>query len=130
MVIAIPTMDDSVFSHFGKTKSFTLIEVEKQKLVSKKVIDTSQSGHGDLITILIEEGVNSLICDGIGEGAINLITSNNIELYKGITGNVNDVVDRYINGTLKSVEEYKCNHEHNHEHEHKEGHHHCNCGKH
>ncbi len=46
MKIAIPSTDNkSVFGHFGKAKGFTICEIEDNKVVDRKHIDNTFTGH-------------------------------------------------------------------------------------
>ena len=56
----------NVFQHFGKTESLRYM-IEGQKVVSlSEVISSNGSGHGALVGLLAEQGVDVLICGGIG----------------------------------------------------------------
>ena len=69
MKIAVTYDNGEIFQHFGKTESFKVYEVEDNKVVSSEVIGSNGTGHGALAGLLAEQGVNVLICGGIGGGA-------------------------------------------------------------
>ena len=71
---------EKFFSIFGKTESFKVYEVEANKVVSSEVIGSNGTGHGALAGLLAEQGVNVLICGGIGGGAQTALTEAGIEL--------------------------------------------------
>ena len=66
MKIAVTYDNGEVFQHFGKTEYFKVYEVEDNKVVSSEVISSNGTGHGALAGLLAEQGVNVLICGGIG----------------------------------------------------------------
>ena len=66
MKIAVTYDNGEIFQHFGKTESFKVYEVEDNKVVSSEVIGSNGTGHGALAGLLAEQGVNVLICGGIG----------------------------------------------------------------
>ena len=66
MKIAVTYDNGEVFQHFGHTEQFKVYEVEDGKIVSSEVIDTNGSGHGALAGLLAEQGIDVLICGGIG----------------------------------------------------------------
>ena len=68
MKIAVTYDNGEIFQHFGKTESFKVYEVEDNKVVSSEVIGSNGTGHGALAGLLAEQGVNVLICGGIGGG--------------------------------------------------------------
>ena len=67
MKIAVTYDNGNVFQHFGKTENFKVYEVEDDKVVSSEVIGSNGTGHGALAGLLAEQGINVLICGGIGE---------------------------------------------------------------
>ena len=69
MKIAVTYEDGQVFQHFGHTAQFKLYEAQDGKILSSKVVDTNGSGHGALAGFLAAQGVDTLICGGIGGGA-------------------------------------------------------------
>ena len=120
MKIAV-TDNGNVFQHFGKTENFKVYEVEDDKVVSSEVIGSNGTGHGALAGLLAEQGINVLICGGIGEGAQTALTEAGIEMVAGAQGNTDDVVEAYLKGELVSTGA-NCDHHH-----HEEGH---SCGSH
>ena len=121
MKIAVTYDNGEVFQHFGRTESFKIYEVEDNKVVSSEVISSNGTGHGALAGLLAEQGVNVLICGGIGGGAQTALTEAGIDLCAGAQGNVDEVVETYLKGELKSSG-VNCDHHH-----HEEGH---SCGSH
>ena len=119
MKIAVTYDNGNVFQHFGKTESFKVYEVEGQKVVSSEVISSNGSGHGALAGLLAEQGVDVLICGGIGGGAQAALSEADIELCAGAQGNTDEAVEAYLKGELVSSG-VNCDH-------HGEGH---SCGHH
>ena len=121
MKIAVTYDNGEVFQHFGRTESFKIYEVEDNKVVSSEVISSNGTGHGALAGLLAEQGVNVLICGGIGGGAQTALTEAGIDLCAGAQGNADEVVETYLKGELESSG-VNCDHHH-----HEEGH---SCGSH
>ena len=119
MKIAVTYDNGNVFQHFGKTENFKVYEVEDNKVVSSEVIGSNGTGHGALAGLLAEQGINVLICGGIGGGAQTALTEAGIEMVAGAQGNTDDVVEAYLKGELVSTGA-NCDHHH-----HEEGH---SCG--
>ena len=69
MKIAVTYENGQVFQHFGHTAQFKLYEVENGAVTAAQVVDTNGSGHGALAGLLAQQGVDCLICGGIGGGA-------------------------------------------------------------
>ena len=113
MKIAITYEKNMVFQHFGKCPCFLIVNIEDNKVVSKFEKLSGNTGHGALGGMLKNLGVELLICGGIGGGAKDILAANNIKIISGISGNVDDVLNDYLNGTLKENNLVTCNcHEH------------------
>lgn len=125
MKIAVTYENGMVFGYFGHTAEFKIYDVVDGKIVSNEVVDTNGSGHGALAGFLMQRGVDTLICGGIGGGAINELSNAGIKVYGGVSGNVDTAVNDFIAGKLEYNPEVHCDHHHEGE-EHKCGHH---CGK-
>ena len=119
MKIAVTYENGKVFQHFGKTESFKIYEVEDNQIVSSEVISSNGSGHGALAGLLAEQGIDVLICGGIGGGAQAALADARIELCAGAQGDTDQAVEAYLKGELVSSG-VNCDH-------HGEGH---SCGHH
>lgn len=135
MKIAVTYENGQIFQHFGHTEQFKVYDVEDGKIVREEVLDTNGSGHGALAGFLAENGVEALICGGIGGGARTALEEAGIKLYGGVTGSADAAVKALADGSLGYDPDVQCSH---HEHEHGEGGHTCgnhgcgshNCGNH
>ena len=73
MRIAVTYENGQVFQHFGHTEQFKVYDVEDGKVLSSTVLDTNGSGHGALAGLLKQMNVDTLVCGGIGGGAIRAL---------------------------------------------------------
>ena len=121
MKIAVAYDNGNIFQHFGKTENFKVYEAEDNKVVSSEVIGSNGTGHGALAGLLLELGVDVLICGGIGGGAQAALLEAGVELCSGAEGDADAAVEAYLNGTLTSAGA-TCGH-----HDHEDGH---SCGEH
>lgn len=124
MKIAVTYQDGMVFQHFGHTEQFKIYTVENGSIVSADVVDTNGQGHGALAGFLKENGIDTLICGGIGGGARNALAEAGIELFPGAAGNADEQVESFLAGKLSYNPNTRCSH---HDHEHGEGY---KCGDH
>lgn len=122
MRIAVTYENGEIFQHFGHTQKFKIYDVEDKKIVKEQVIDTMGSGHGALAGFLLENGVNALICGGIGGGAQNALNGAGIRLFCGVSGDADAAVEALLKNELVYSTEANCSH-----HEHSKGH---DCGSH
>lgn len=121
MRVAIATENNMVAGHFGKCKEYTLFDIEDGKIANKQTLDTSEHGHSMLPPYLKENGVEVVICGGMGQGAYDALMKHGLKVFVGPQGNIDEVVEELINGKLTS-KEAGCSH-----HDHEEGHQ-CECG--
>ncbi len=119
MRIAVTYENGLIFQHFGHTAEFKLYDVADGKITDAQVVSTNGSGHGALAGFLAANGVDVLICGGIGGGAQNALAMAGIKLYGGVSGSADAAVHEFLNGTLGFNPDVKCEH---HSHEHGEGH--------
>ena len=124
MKIAVTYENGNIFQHFGHTEQFKLYEVENGELKGIKLVNTNGSGHGALAGFLKDNGVDVLICGGIGGGAQTALKEAGITLYGGVRGSADAAVVAFLSNKLSFNPDVRCDH---HDHEHGEGH---TCGDH
>jgi predicted Fe-Mo cluster-binding NifX family protein len=124
MKIAVSTEGGSVSAHFGRCPSYTLVEIQDGKIVKREEIPNPGHSPGFLPGYLAEKGVTTIIAGGMGPRAQDLFSGNNIETIIGVEGPVDDVIDRFLQGTLEGGQSL-CDHGPHHEgpcrHEHEMG---------
>ena len=121
MNIAVTYENGMVFQHFGHTEQFKLYNVADGQIKDSRILDTNGSGHGALAGLLGQQGVDVLICGGIGGGAQMALEAAGIRLCAGVQGDADEAVRQFLAGELAYVSQAQCDH-HGHE-----GH---NCGQH
>ncbi len=104
MRIAISTDGEFVSTHFGRCPSFTIIDIEENKIINKEIINNPGHHPGYLPEFLSQKGVNCIIAGGMGHRAIQLFNAKGIDTILGISGKVNDVTINILEGTLQSGE--------------------------
>ncbi len=122
MIIAVPTRDDRVDDHFGHCAYYTLFTIKDNKIIKTYRMD-SPEGCGcksGIAPILQEMGVNLMLAGNMGEGAKNVLEKNNIEVIRGCSGDVNELIQSYLDGKISDSgegctshsEEHVCSHNH------------------
>ena len=122
MKIAVTYEAGLIYQHFGHTAAFKIYEVENGEVKASAVVDTQGHGHGALAGFLQTQGVDTLICGGIGGGAQMALREAGITLYGGVHGDADDAVEDLLSGTLHYNPNVCCNH---HGHDHSCGSHSC-----
>ena len=120
MKLAVTYENGMVFQHFGHCRQFKIYDIQNGEIIGSRIVDASGSGHGALAGFLAQNGVNELICGGIGDGARNALAAEGIRLMCGVTGSADLAVQDYLQNRLQFAEFANCSH-----HGHKDG-----CGTH
>ena len=130
MKIAVTYENGNIFQHFGRTEYFKVYEVEDGKILSSEVISSNGIGHGALAGLLADRDIRTLICGGLGGGALNALTNAGIEVCAGASGNADAAVEAYLKGELTDTGANCDHHGEGHTCGHHEGEDHECCGGH
>jgi len=118
--IAIPTNGEVLDAHFGRAAAFTVFEIEGQE--ARKVEILSAAGlehqHEGLASMFKRNGVEVLVCGGIGGGMIAGINAVGLAVITGASGSVVEVAKSYAQGTLVSSGSICEEHGHHHHGQH------------
>lgn len=125
MRVAVTYENEEIFGHFGHTKQLKLYDIKEGNIVKEEIIDTNGQGHGALVDILVSNSVDTLICGGIGAGAINALKKHNIKLFGGVSGKADEAVKKLLDNTLEYNDNPHCEHHNSKEHSCNEDKHGC-----
>ena len=129
MKIAVTYEEGKIFQHFGRTEAFKIFDLEENRIRTEEIITTNGTGHGALAGFLKEQGVEALICGGLGGGAQAALEQAGIRLYGGVSGDADEAVRAFLDGTLSYDSNVHCDHHDHHDH-HGDGEHGCGHGEH
>ena len=104
MRIAISTDGDFVSAHFGRCPSFTIVDIENDKVAKKEIVDNPGHQPGFIPQFLHEKGVNCIVAGGMGMRATGFFNEFGIQAIVGIGGKISDVIEKLRKGTLKGGE--------------------------
>jgi predicted Fe-Mo cluster-binding NifX family protein len=96
---------------------------EWNQIINKELLPSPQ-GCGcksNIASVFQQTGISVMLSGGIGEGAINVLNSHGISVIKGCTGEVDKLIEKYLNSELidsgsvcehhhHSGEGHSCNH--------------------
>lgn len=117
--IAVPTRDDMVDDHFGHCDHYTIFTVENNKVTARESYPSPQ-GCGcksGIAPVLRSLGVVVMLAGSMGEGARKVLGANDIKVVRGCSGNVDELVAKYLAGEISDSGE-GC-------HAHSDGEHQC-----
>jgi len=119
MIVSIPVMDRlemsaSVGAHFGKVPAYAIVDTESGKI--RFVDNTSEhlGGVGMPPEILAKEGVQVVLCSGLGPKAVDMLVSLKMQVYVGAKGTVQDTLDAWAAGKLARADRDNACKEHSH----------------
>jgi predicted Fe-Mo cluster-binding NifX family protein len=104
MRIGISTDGNYVSDHFGRCPSFTIVDVENGVEIKRAIINNPGHQPGLIPEFLQQKGVECIIAGGMGRRAEGLFAQAGIRVIVGVTGTVDDVIDRIMRGVLEGGE--------------------------
>lgn len=116
MKIALPSRENKIDDHFGHCEYFTVLTVDREKKeILKQETIASPQGCGcksNIAQTLSTLGVELMLAGNMGEGAVNVLRNSGIEVLRGCSGDITDVANQWLNGSLSDSGD-AC-HEHHH----------------
>lgn len=123
MIIATPYENGQICQHFGRAPQFKFFNIQPGQEMQTLVVDAPGAGHSILCQFLAAQGVNVVLCGGIGQGALIGMAQCGIDVIPGISGDPDKAVQSLIEGTLQPDENFAAScgcgcggHSHDHEH--------------
>lgn len=99
MKVAIPTESGKIYPHFGDSKEFTVYDVEHEKVQSIEKL-TAQGCGDKMIEFLMAHSINVVVCGKIESEQKSALRQRRIELVRGVCGEANQVLVRYLSGEV------------------------------
>jgi predicted Fe-Mo cluster-binding NifX family protein len=115
MRLAVAVTNNMVAEHFGHAQKFVVFHIENTKIVEKEELINPPHQKNFLPGFLKEAKIDVLIAGGIGGMAVKGLEANQIKVYCGVSGNLDETINFYLDGKLISTNEVCVeNHSHNH----------------
>ncbi|HIH74629.1 MAG TPA: dinitrogenase iron-molybdenum cofactor biosynthesis protein [Methanosarcina sp.] len=125
MKICVPTQDNSgiegpVEQHFGKAPTYTIMDTETGEIHVIPNESNHMGGAGLPPEYLFKNGVETMLCSGIGQKALHMFESYGVQVFVGAKGTVKETMTAWETGLLKraTVENTCSEHGHDHAHHH------------
>lgn len=109
MRVAIAKEGDEVSAHFGHCSEYAVFDIEERKISGKKILESPGHEPGRLPAFLAGHKVTHVIAGGMGPRAVDLFCANNIEVFLGIAGKIDDVIIAFAEGKVTPGES-SCSH--------------------
>jgi len=104
MKVAISTDGEFVSAHFGRCPSFTILDIKDGKIIKKDVVENPGHLPGYIPQFLHKQGVGYIIAGGMGMRAAGFFNEFDIMAIVGISGKIDEVIEKLLKGTLKGGE--------------------------
>jgi len=101
--VAVPTRGNVVDDHFGHCEKYTIFTVGEDKSIKNEEVLPSPQGCGcksNIASVLKEMGVTVMLAGNMGGGALNVLNNQGIQVIRGCSGNVQQLVQTYLKGYL------------------------------
>lgn len=121
MKIAVPTKEkNQIDNHFGHCEFYTIFAIsDKNEIIAETILE-SPKGCGCKSNIafdLAKMDVKVMLAGGIGEGAINKLAQQQIQVVRNCKGDIHELVEEYLKGNLLDGGASCAAHSHDHNHE-------------
>lgn len=131
MKVVISSDSGEVSAHFGRCPEFTLVDIVDGEVGEKNVISNPGHSPGFLPEYFHDMGVEAIVAGGMGMRAQELFQQMEIKAIAGISGPIDETIEKLAAGTLKGgeslcspgagrgygVEKDECDHEGHEDHE-------------
>jgi len=117
MKVAVPTRGNVVDDHFGHCEMYTVFTVDENSKIEKAEILPSPQGCGcksNIASVLKEMGVSVMLAGNMGNGALNVLNSQGIQVFRGCQGDVRQLVETFLKGYVFDSGIGCQQHEHHH----------------
>jgi predicted Fe-Mo cluster-binding NifX family protein len=134
MKIAVPiTSENQIDGHFGHCESYGVYTISDGKEITDIKNVESPVGCGcksDIGAVLASDGVTVMLAGGIGDGAVNNLKREGIDVIRGCSGNATEIVKLFISGMVEDTGSSCSHHDHDHGHSHDHDHGHSHTHEH
>ena len=107
MVVAI-TYDKetgNVGQHFGHADFFKLYEIENGRIMDSAVVAPFGQGHEAVASTMDDYSVSLVICQNIGDGAMQALSAYGIAVCPNVEGLADDAIEAFMQGSYITDEE-------------------------
>jgi len=103
MKIALPSRDGQIDGHFGHCEYFTIITIEDGQISNEEKLDPPE-GCGcksNVVPAMAQMGVKVMLAGNMGQGAVNMLNTHGIEVFRGQSGLPREAVEKWLAGQVK-----------------------------
>ncbi len=101
MKIGVAREGNMVSEHFGQCQGFVIFTVEDKKIIEREEIQNPGHAPGVLPQLMADHNVDVVLAGGMGPKAVDNFCMHGIEVYIGVSGEIDQVASDFIDGTLE-----------------------------
>jgi predicted Fe-Mo cluster-binding NifX family protein len=102
MIVAIPAFDSKVSPRFDTAQELIVLEMDNGTIINRERRALDSGSVSGKIKVLLDLGVNTLICGGIDRLSRQQLRFNRIEVYAWVTGEIDDALSCFLSNGLNS----------------------------
>jgi predicted Fe-Mo cluster-binding NifX family protein len=96
VIVAIPLFGSEVSPRFDCAKEIWVVESSGGKVFSGKIVEMKDFNPLQRARLLCELKVNKIICGGIDDFSIRMLTGFGIGVFPWFTGNAQEALEKYL----------------------------------
>ncbi len=104
MKIALSVWQDDISSVLDFATTLLVIDLTKDKEMSRRKISVSGHSGPEILSILAEQGIDVLICGALSKPLASMISNSGVQILPFIRGSVSKVLNAYQAGQLDKQE--------------------------
>jgi predicted Fe-Mo cluster-binding NifX family protein len=101
--IAIPVFGNRVSSRLDCSESILLVSVDDRTILRRQETGWQHLNSLERVQLLLQEGVEVLICGGLTETCARMLQETGIEVTSWVRGEVEEVLFQYLHGILRAA---------------------------
>ena len=109
MRIAIPALDETVSTSFGKSEAFWVYEDDHGTVVKKYRVPIEGEGFDAALAALERHGADVLVCGELSANERATVAASGLLLSDGARGSTDAAALRYLGGAIACDPENNCN---------------------
>ena len=106
MKVAIPRLGDSVAPCFEYSATFAVFTIDHGHVVDQTDLPVHSREPLDRVRLLRDQHVDTIICGGVQDVYEDLLSASGVCLVTWVTGNVDDLLQQYLEGRLTGGKRY------------------------
>ena len=99
--IAIPTFHNRVSPVLDSCNHILLVDIAGDNEEDRETVYLGECTLTDRCSSLVKMGISIVICGGVSETLANMIKGSDIKLINGIAGDIEEVIQAYLENRLQ-----------------------------